>query len=103
MIKNCTPAAIGAIYLAICSGPAAVAQVNADRANQYFGEAAALCAHEGGSLWKTSLCGPIVIYDASTKTIATNQPAPAASKPPVLGYANAAMDWGGTRWSTLVW
>jgi hypothetical protein len=21
----------------------------------------------------------------------------------VLGYANAAMDWGGTRWTTLVW
>ena len=38
-----------------------------------------LCEREGGKLWKISLCGPIVIADPATKTIATNQPAPDGS------------------------
>lgn len=62
-----------AIWIAICSGPFASAQVDAGRAQQYFNEAHALCVREAGALWKTSLCGPIVIFDAPTTTIATNQ------------------------------
>ena len=54
-------------------------------------------------MWKISLCGPIVIADPATKTIATNQPAPEAPRPAVLGFANSAMDWGGTRWTTISW
>ncbi len=73
------------------------------RAAVYFKEAAALCEHEGGKLWGVSLCGPMVIADAATHTIATSQPAPDAKQPATLGFANSAMDWGGTRWSTLVW
>ena len=49
------------------------------------------------------MCGPIVIADAATRTIATNQPVPDAPRPPALGFANAAMMWGGVRWSTIVW
>jgi len=52
-------------------------------------------------LWKLSLCGPIVIADPASKTIATNQPAPEAPRPAALGYANSATDWGGTRWTTI--
>src|SRR5262245_59338962 len=81
----------------------AAAQVDARRAEVYFKEAADLCEREGGRLWVVSLCGPIVFADPVTKTIATNQPAPAAERPPVLGYANAALEWGGVRWSTYVW
>jgi hypothetical protein len=47
------------------------------------------------------LCGPIVIADPATKTIATNQPARARGRPP--GFTNSAMDWGGTRWTTISW
>jgi hypothetical protein len=78
-------------------------QVDQARAEQYFKEAAALCEREGGRLWGVSLCGPMVIADAATKTIAANQPMPADKRPPALGFANAALDWGGTRWSTFVW
>ena len=39
----------------------------------------------------------------ATRTIATNHPAPCAPRPVILGFANAAMDWGGTRWATFVW
>lgn len=79
------------------------AQVDQQRAAVYFKEAAVLCEREGGTLWGVSLCGPMVIADTVTHTIATNQPAPAAPRPAALGFANAAMDWGGTRWSTFMW
>jgi hypothetical protein len=62
-----------------------------------------LCAADDGTLWGISLCGPIVIADAATGTIATNQPAPDAPKPRAIGFANAAMMWGDTRWTTIVW
>jgi len=88
---------------AICFILPAAAQVNQEKAASYFKEAAALCEREGGRLWGVSLCGPMVFADAATKTIATNQPAPDAKRPPALGFANAAMDWGGVRWSTFVW
>jgi hypothetical protein len=81
----------------------AAAQVDQQRAQEYFREAAALCQREDGRLWGVSLCGPIAIADPKTGTIATSQTPPDAPRPAALGYANAAMNWGGTRWTTLVW
>jgi hypothetical protein len=78
-------------------------QVDQAQAAAYFKEAAAVCEREGGKLWGISLCGPMVIADAASRTLATNQAAPEASRPAVLGFANAALDWGGTRWSTFAW
>ncbi len=68
-----------------------------------FNQAKTLCEREGGKLWSISLCGPIVIADPATKTIATNQPPPEAPRPAALGFTNSAMDWGGTRWTTISW
>ena len=82
---------------------AALAQIDQQRAAEAFNHAKTLCEREGGKLWKISLCGPIVIADPATKTIATNQPAPEAPRPAALGFANSAMDWGGTRWTTISW
>jgi hypothetical protein len=79
------------------------AQVDQERAAAWFREAQALCARDGGRLWGVSLCGPMVIADATTGTIATNRPPPAAPRPPALGFANAAMRWGEERWSTYMW
>jgi hypothetical protein len=45
----------------------------------------------------------MVFADAATKTIATSQPAPDAWRPAALGFVNAPMAWGGTRWSACVW
>lgn len=80
-----------------------VAQIDQKRAAEAFEQANTLCERDGGKLWKISLCGPIVIADPVTKTIATNQPAPQAPRPAVLGFANSALDWGGTRWTTISW
>jgi hypothetical protein len=82
---------------------AGLAQIDQQRAAEAFQQAKTLCEREGGKLWKMSLCGPIVIADPATKTIATNQPAPDAPRPASLGFANSAVEWGGTRWTTISW
>ena len=61
--------------------PPAVAQVDQQGAQEYFKEAQALCERDGGRLWGVSLCGPMVIADAATGTIATNQPVPVGDRP----------------------
>lgn len=81
----------------------AVAQIDRARAQEFFDEAKAMCTREAGRVWGVSLCGPIVIADPVSKDIVTNEPAPDAPRPAALGFANAAMPWGGRRWTTLVW
>ena len=81
----------------------AFAQIDEERAERYFEEAATLCEREGGRLWGVSLGGPMVFADAATQSIATNEPAPAANRPPTLGFVNAPIEWGGARWSAYVW
>ena len=92
-----------AVVLAVLAPLSARAQVDSTLAKSYFQEAADLCAREGGKLWGVSLCGPMVFADTVTKTTATNQPAPDAPPPPALGFANSALQWGDTKWSTYVW
>jgi hypothetical protein len=77
--------------------------VNEQAAAAYMAEIETLCEREGGRLWGVSLCGPVVLADPATGTIATNRPEPDAPRPRALGFANAAMRWGDDRWATLVW
>src|SRR5688572_6051808 len=90
-------------YVVIGHPPPAVAQVDQQRAEQYFKEAQTLCERDGSRLWGVSLCGPMVIADAATGTIATSEPAPAGDRPRSLGFVNAPMQWGGTTWSAYIW
>lgn len=92
-----------AIGMAICSTLPLSGQVDPLRAEAYFKQAKALCERDGGKLWGISLCGPMVIADAATGTIATNQPAPEGARPRSLGFGNAVTQWGGQTWSTFVW
>ena len=78
-------------------------QVDSTLAQSYFREAAALCERDGGKLWGISLCGPIVFTDAATRTIATSQPPPEGPRPMGLGFLNAPVTWGGSRWSAYMW
>ena len=68
------------LFVVVAAAPA-VAQVDQQRAQEYFKEARALCQRDGGRLWGVSLCGPMVIADAATGTIATSQPAPPVTVP----------------------
>ncbi|HVS14210.1 MAG TPA: hypothetical protein VMV46_09815 [Thermoanaerobaculia bacterium] len=45
----------------------------------------------------------MVFADPVTGTIAANGPVPDAPRPRALGFANAAVEWGGERWATFVW
>ena len=81
----------------------AAAQVDQGLAAEYFKEARALCERDGGRLWGVSLCGPMVIADAATGTIATSQPAPAGERPRALGVVNAPVQWGGVTWAAYSW
>src|SRR5215471_9872424 len=91
------------IAVAMCSTLPLSGQVDPVRAEAYFKEAKAFCDRDGGRLWGVSLCGPMVIADAATSTIATNQPAPEGARPRSLGFANATTEWGGLQWSTFTW
>src|SRR5215831_6070169 len=94
---------VGLISLSLCLVNSAAAQVNQQRAEAYFKEAATICQRDGGRLWGVSLCGPMVFFDAGTRTLATNQPRPTAEQPRTLGFANAPIEWGGSRWAAYVW
>ena len=90
-------------YVVIGHPPPAAAQVDQQRAQEYFKEAQALCERDGGRLWGVSICAPMVIADRRTQTIATSQPAPDGARPPLLGLLNAPIQWGGARWTTYMW
>jgi acetyl esterase/lipase len=81
----------------------AAAQVDQQRAQEYFKEAQALCERDGGRLWGVSICAPMVIADRRTQTIATSRPAPEGERPRVLGIVNAPVQWGGATWAAYTW
>ena len=91
------------LILSLCPVHPAAAQVDRPRAEAYFTEAVAICQRDGGRLWGLSLCGPMVFADARTRTLATSQPPPAGDWPRVLGFANAPLEWGGSRWAAYIW
>lgn len=93
----------GSIAVSLCLVNPAAAQVDQQRAEAYFQEALAICERDGGRLWGISLCGPMVFADARTRTLATNQPRPSDEWPRVLGFTNAPLEWGGSRWAAYTW
>jgi hypothetical protein len=94
---------VGLTFLALCWVNPAAAQVDQQRAEAYFREAASICQRDGGRLWGVSLCGPMVFADARTRTLATSQPRPTEEPPRALGYGNAPIEWGGLRWAAYMW
>ena len=99
-----TPMRVMACLFLLCGVvPAAEAQVDQQRAREFFSEAQALCERDGGRLWGVSLCAPMVIADRRTQTFATSQPAPEGDRPRLLGLVNAPVQWGGTTWGAYMW
>ena len=96
---------LNVLFLLVLLGAAtaADAQVDQQRAQEYFKEARALCERDGGRLWGVSLCAPMVIADLQTQTIATSQPAPEGPRPRGLGILNAPVQWGGVTWVAYTW
>lgn len=86
-----------------CLVTVANAQVDQQRAMEYFKEAQALCERDNGRLWGVSICGPMVIFDLQTKTIATSKAEPGETRPRLLGLVNAPIQWGGETWGSYIW
>lgn len=92
----------GALVLGI-PFPILNAQVDQVLAATWFAEADTLCRRDDGKLWGISLCGPMVIADATTRTRATNEPAPPLPLPSLVGLVNAPVQWGNQRWAAYTW
>ena len=90
-------------YVAMAHPPPAVAQVDQQRAQEYFKEAQAICQRDGGRLLGVSICAPMVIGDARTQTFATSQPPPDSPRPHLIGLLNGPVQWGDTMWAALTW
>ena len=90
-------------YVVIGHAPPAAAQVDQQRAQEYFKEAQALCERDGGRLWGVSICAPMVIGDARTQTFATSQPPPDAPRPRLIGLVNGPIQWGDRTWAAVSW
>ena len=99
MILSVKALAAGLLIAATQIDPTPVDQ---QRAEMYFREAKELCDRDNGRLWGVSLCGPMVFADARTRTIATSQPAPPGEQPRSIGFANAPIEWAGTRWAAYI-
>ncbi|MFL5619474.1 MAG: hypothetical protein ACJ79A_13885 [Gemmatimonadaceae bacterium] len=91
------------LYVLTAFPPPAIAQVDQQRAQEFFREARALCERDGGRLWGVSICAPMVIGDARTQTFATSQPPPDAPRPKLIGILMGPIQWGGTMWAALSW
>lgn len=83
--------------------PPAVAQVDQQRAQEFFKEVRELCERDGGRLWGVTVCAPMVIGDMRTRTFATSQPAPEGARPQLIGLVNAPLEWGGATWGAYAW
>ena len=81
----------------------AAAQVDQQRAHAFFEDVQAVCEREGLRLWGMSMCGPMVIADLRTQTIATSQPGPEGTRHRLLGIVNAPLEWGGVTWAAYTW
>jgi hypothetical protein len=81
----------------------AAAQVDQQRAQEFFKEVEAVCERAGQRIWGLSLCAPMVIADRGTQTVATSQPAPEGDRPRLLGLVNAPIEWGGAKWAAYTW
>jgi hypothetical protein len=95
--------AIALVVVVIAIAAPAVAQVDQQRAAQFFKEAQALCERDGGRLWGVSICMPMVIGDARTQTFATSQPPPDVPRPKLIGILNGPIQWGETMWAAVSW
>jgi hypothetical protein len=93
------------VFLCLAAGlaQAAVAQVDQQRAHEFFREAQALCERDGGRLWGVSICAPMVVGDARTQTFATSRQPPDAPRSKLIGILNGPIKWGDTIWAALSW
>ena len=85
-----------------------------ESARRFFAEAEEVSRQDAGRLWGLPLYGPILLVDPVGKRVLANQHGQEATLedrdgvfvgpvPAGVFAANAAQEWAGTRWTTIVW
>lgn len=78
------------------------ASIDPALATRYLAEAAGWCEAEGRRLWGKSLCGPIVLVEASTREYLTSDKQ-TGTLPADMLLANTSTEWNGRKWTMLLW
>jgi hypothetical protein len=85
-----------------------------DSAKAVFAQARALCSADDGKLWRVSLCGPIMLVDAPSRSIVASEPDDkgvlsatdgvfVGALPADQNIANTAVEWSGRKWTQMLW
>jgi hypothetical protein len=81
---------------------------------RYFAEARAVARRDGGRLWGVPLGGTLIFGDVATRQVVAERGDSAGvlrragsvwvgTMPADRNVANTAQEWGGVRWTTIVW
>lgn len=112
--RSILAAAAMALCQALGSSPAAAFPIDPALASRYIREADSLCAADAGRLWGRRLDGPLLFADRATHAAVGSRADSAGILKPDGGVyagtlpasvipANNALDWGGIRWTMLLW
>jgi hypothetical protein len=107
-------AALAAALALTPDAGAAQAPIDARLATAYLAEAAGLASEDGGRLWGVSLAGPLLFVDPATRAAVASHPDDggvlaaaggvyAGTLPREVMVANTAVEWGGRRWTMVLW
>jgi hypothetical protein len=88
--------------------------IDVAKAAQYLREFDRLCRKDGGRLWGVSFCGPMLFVEPETREAVSSQADSAGRLQPREGVfagtlpndmsiANTSVEWGGTRWTMILW
>jgi hypothetical protein len=101
-----------ALVVALCAAlPAAAQDYALERAAA--AELRTMCVQDGGRLWATDLCGPLIVVDAATRGVWAAQADQGGvlrrfgdgwvgALPPGVPVANTTVEWSGVRWIMVV-
>jgi hypothetical protein len=102
------------ILVALARAAAAAPAIDAERAKAAFAEAQSVSDSEGGRLWNKKLYGALFFVDPETRFVIANEPDVdgvlhaqdgvfVGTLPQSVIIANAPTEWGGKRWTMLIW
>lgn len=100
---------VAAFGVAVWLSCAAASAQDYSREAAAAAELRAMCEADAGRLWRTSLCGPLLVVDGATRAVwATHSDNTGVLRPNAGGWvgqlpagvpiANTSVDWGGLRW-----
>jgi len=109
-LKMCLPVAM----LASAAAAQTPATIDITQAKALFAETKDISDHEGGRLWGMKLYGAMFFVDPQTRYVVANEPDLQGVLKPQDGVyvgtlpkgvliSNAPIEWGGKRWTELMW